>query len=134
MIEINSAYIGYFTGLLTGGADDDDMVLKYWNIDCNDESTIKAIISEMIKPYYEGNYSAVFKFKAKTSLSYYLTTNRIDFSEEFNSKLIPFDHPDDAKLFYIWIWEVLFENEDYIIEDVSLYKEIQDYNEPLQYL
>jgi len=67
-------------------------------------------------------------------LVYFLTTNRIDYGYIYNSSLIAFDHTTDARAFFLWMWEVLFPNEDYHIDDVKKYSEIQDVNEENSYL
>ena len=117
---------------LGGTGDNNEEILKYKNFDSNDETKSKLIISEKIKPYYD-NSPALYKNAVKRALSYFLTTNRINFGRLYDSCLIAFDHPADARDFFLWIWEILFPNEDYRIKDIENYKEIEDINELKRY-
>ncbi|OCX50843.1 hypothetical protein BEL04_19135 [Mucilaginibacter sp. PPCGB 2223] len=129
MKVINLSYLYYLTAPLVGGADDDEMVKHYWDIDHNDENTIKEVIKSVVKPFFETNYSLLFRETVKETLAYHLSANKIDFAGLFNGQLHPFDHPTNPKLFYVWIWEVLFDGESYGILNLDEYSEKDDPNE-----
>lgn len=131
MKTVNAAFIEYLFVPLTGGADDDEITQKYYDVDSNDEIIMKAIIKSALKPEFEKN-SLPFKEALKKTLSYYLTTNKIDFGRVFDSNLLPFDSPTNPKDFFIWIWEIFFGEEDYVMKDAKDYVENNDLYEPLR--
>lgn len=116
-----------------GTGDVDEECLKYQNLDSNDEGQVKKVIMERIYPYYYGS-SASYQKSVRISLSYFLTTNRLNYGRLFDSCLIAFDHPVDSRDFFLWIWECLFPNENYRMKNVKDYQEIEDLDEPLLYL
>jgi hypothetical protein len=93
---VNALFLDYLTAPLNGGADDDEMVTFYFNVEVNDQEVMKNFIKEIIKPYVE-KYSEAFLMRMKESLSYHLSNNKIDFERLFNSNLLPFDHPREAR-------------------------------------
>lgn len=117
---------------LAGSADLDEKIEEYRNVDSDNPITVKEIIAATIKPWYE-NRSEEYKAIAKRSLSYFLTTNRINYGYIYDSCLIAFDHPTDARDFFVWIWEMLFPEETYRLKDVKHYVEIDDINEGTKY-
>ena len=119
-------------GPLGGTADLDDAVFRYRDINSDDEQVIKEIISESIKPYFDAR-SKGYQDSVKLNLSYYLSTKKIDFGRLYDSCLIAFDHSSKPVNFFIWIWEVLFPNEDYYVIDDGSYIEVEDINEPRSY-
>lgn len=131
MHKVNPSFLSYMLSPLTGGADIDEEVTKYNNIIPNNEAEVKEIIEVVLKPFFE-SAPMEFRHEAKKSLSYYLTTDKIDFERTFNSNLMPFDHPTIAKQFFLWLWEVLFNDESYDIKNIETYIEINDINEPLR--
>jgi len=132
MTAVNSAFLNYLTSPLNGGADDDEMVKKYWDIDSNDPITMKNIIKMVLKPVFD-MHTQMFRQKAKESLGFYLATGKIDFEKVYNAPLLPIDTPNDPKLFYTWIWEIFFENEDYKPYGTNDYFELYNINEPLEF-
>ena len=127
--KVNLVFLSYLMGPLTGGADDDKMVFKYMHVDPNDEASIKQIIGSEMLPTFNGR-SEIFKNKIKLALSYVLSTDK-NMGGEFDSNLMPFDHPDNPNLFYKWIWEIFFQNEKFEWINTSEYEEIEDLEEPL---
>jgi len=130
MKPVNSAFFHYLTAALTGGADDDDLSQKYFDVDPNNPDIIKKIIADVFAPYF-GNYSLTFKNKAKDCLGFYLSTGKIDFENEFNANLLPIDTPTNCKLFYTWVWDAFFPNEGFEHYSTNDYFEFYDINEPL---
>ena len=118
---------------LGGSADmDDEKSLKWVRIDGNNKVEVKKIILDEIKPFYDSR-SEEHKNSMKRSLSYFLTANQVDFGELYDSCLIAFDHPKNARDFFLWIWETLFPIEDFSITDISNYIEMDDINESGRY-
>lgn len=117
---------------LGGTGDIDEKIYQYRNFDNNNEIGVKKIIMQEIKPYYEKAPDA-YKTSLKRSLSYFLTTDRIDFGRLYDSCLIAFNHPTNPKDFFVWIWQELFIGEDYYMEIPNNNIEIDDPQEPYQY-
>lgn len=128
MQTVNWYIINDLLNPLGGSGDLDEKIYQYQNVNKNNKVEIKKIITDEIKPYYEES-SEAYKISAKRSLSYFLTTNRLNFGRLYDSCLIAFDHPDDARLFFLWIWEILFPNEDYYMENTQNITEIEDIDE-----
>jgi len=97
----------------------DECEKVFFQLDPNDENEIKYIIKYNLFIYFllkNKEYQEAFK----SSLSYYLTTESVDFEACFDNGMPSVDTPEDSKLFYTWIWEVFFENETYVIENHDL--------------
>ena len=123
-------FVGKFLDPLVGGADDDDMVRHYENYDPNDEQRMRQIIRREIYVRFSG-WNTRGKRIGKETLRYALTTRESNYFERtFNSVLPPFPPPDDARLFFVWIWEELFGPEAYEIKDLSGYVENNDLHAP----
>jgi len=114
---------------MNGEADDDEMVKKYWDLNPNNESAVKSIVRSRLLPEYN-NRSLLFRDKIKMALSYALSSGK-NLGGEFDSNLLPFDHPDDPNLFYKWIWEVFFPDENFELSNIDDFEEVEDLNEPL---
>jgi len=108
----------------------DDMYEKYKDVNPNDSNQIKLIIASILKPYFE-HRPEKYKIAAKLALAYYLTTKKTDFGSIYDSCLVVFEHPDNPRDFFVWIWEVFFPKENFNIIEVNEYKEIDDIKEPL---
>jgi hypothetical protein len=104
-------------GPLAGLADDDEEACKYAILDANDECQVKPIIERLISPHF-----LVLEPKrreaVKTALKYYLSKPDAQFDRVFDSLLPPFSAPDNARNFFVWIWEVLFDGEDYQLDNL----------------
>ena len=114
---------------LVGMADVDEQVEFYQAINPDSEEEMKRTILDVLKPHFDA-LSQVKKERCKLTLSYYLTTSKIDFERIFDSYLLPFDPPSPVELFFVWLWETLFENEDYTLESPEQFIEKEDIDEP----
>lgn len=130
MKTVNPYFLNKLLSPITGIADDDEVVMYYQNMNLN-EVQYRIIIREQLKPYFDG-CSEIVKQKSKLTLSYYLSKNDYDFEDVFESCLPPFDPPENARDFFVWLWEELFGNEDYKISDLESFKEVPDVYEPNQ--
>jgi hypothetical protein len=126
---VNRNFIDSILSPLIGSGDIDEEMDSYKNINPNSETEVKNIISNTIKPEFEKN-STDFKKIARETLAFYLTTEKIDFGRLYNSLLIAFDHPDNPKVFFIWVWQILFNNEQYQLDNWEDFKEVNDPREP----
>jgi hypothetical protein len=74
------------------------------------EQVIKQIYESDLKP----NYSLLdprLQSACKLSLQYVLKASDFNYRNEFNSMLLPFACPDEPRQAFLWLWEVLFPNE-----------------------
>lgn len=130
MKQVNKHFLNYIITPLIGSADDDEMVDQYSDLDPNNESAVKAVLDQTVKADFFSR-SENFIAQSKLALSYYLTTDKIDFGLFFNSLLIAFDHPDNPKDFFVWVWQVLFGEEKYVLKDWKEYTKYDNWEEPL---
>ena len=129
MKTVNKYILGDFLVPLGGTADYDSPSTAYLHfVDPNNENEVKDVILNEIKPHYEGRPQGL-REQMKLALSYYLTTNNIDFESIYYSFLIILQPPSNAKNFFLWIWDVLFPGENYQMADTDQYVEIDDSSE-----
>lgn len=112
VIIINSDLLDLFLAPITGLGDDNESVEYYRKLKIQDKNDYKKIINEIIVEEFE-ELNEQQKLNAKLVLSYYLTSNAIDFERVFESVLPPFDPPYPVRNFFLWIWECIFLNESY---------------------
>ncbi|WP_130615774.1 hypothetical protein [Cohnella abietis] len=98
-------------------------------MDFSDETQYKIIINELFVEYFQ-SLSKENKSKAKLALSYYLSRSELDLERLFDSCLPPFDPPKNARDFFVWLWEALFNDEYYTIDPNEVYKIVKDVHEP----
>ena len=113
---VNYYFLIQLIGPLTGLADAPELFKEYEGMTPDSEEDVKQMIVEVLQPHFD-LLSQVIKDKGKLALSYYLTTSKIDFEYIFASELLPFYPPSPPKLFFVWLWEVLFEGEDYMMKN-----------------
>lgn len=128
MKTVNSSLFIELLEPLVGMADVDEQVEFYRAVNPDSKEEMKKIILDILKPHFDALHQAK-KERCKLTLSYYLTTSKIDFGKIFDSYLLPFDSPSPAKVFFVWLWEVLFENEDYILKRAEHFVEKEDIDE-----
>ena len=129
MKTVNPYFLNDLMSPITGLADDDNAIKYYSNLNINTEEKFRSIIKDLFLPYYE-NLDHTKKQKSKLALSYYLSKADYDFERVFESCLPPFDPPSNARNFFLWLWEELFNGEDYLIKDLKSYKVVLDIHEP----
>ncbi len=116
MFVIRTDLLDIFVEPLIGLADDDVQVYKYMMINPKTQEEYKKIIRENLKEFFEQNEDKK-KTLAKLALRYYLSNSTIDFERVFYSNLIPFEAPIPAINFFLWIWQELFGNEAYDLNE-----------------
>lgn len=129
LVSVNLYFITDLLSPITGLADDDEAVEKYRDIDTSVDNDYRKIIRKEIRTYYD-YLNSEKKDKVKRALNYYLATSEIDFERLIESCLPPFDPPKDARDFFVWVWEELFEGETYQITNKADYVINSDVNEP----
>lgn len=131
MKTINIGYIHYLQIAYVGTveadfASDDCHFPSAW--DSNSETMVKSMIRGLVLPHYESS-CPVTKSGIKISLMFILTRcsmNDPKYSSKFFAWLIEdamaiFPPPDPAEKFFIWVWEVLFPNESYLLPNSDDY-------------
>jgi len=132
MKTVNPFLLHELLAPITGLADDAVAVEAYSRLDTNDERQIKEVIRRELKPYYCSLNEQVRK-RAKFALSYYLSKPSADFARVFESCLPPFDPPDDARQFFVWLWEEFFPTECFELQTLREIKEVANIHEPNRY-
>ena len=127
-LHVNRNILDAVLSQLAGGADIDEDVERFGDINPNDKKQIKEIIALEILPDFQKS-STGYKNLLKQTLSYYLTTGSLDFERLFNLLLIAFDPPTPAVEFFIWLWEELFPNENYNLKNWQEFVEGDDLKE-----
>lgn len=117
---------------LVGLADDDKAVEAYRSLDPNDPAQVRQVIRRELVPHF-AELTDAGKERIRSTLSYYLSVPAINFEDVFESSLPPFDPPDDARLFYLWLWEELFPGESYDFGDPQGVKVVDDLYETYRY-
>lgn len=119
---VNRYFIDDILSPIVGLADSESDLHLFGEIDTSSELELKKFFRDIIKPTFDFKKEKV-KYISKNSLSYYLKTNKINFESLFYSCLLPLEPPKDFKLFFIFLWEVLFPNQSF--DDIS----IEDFHE-----
>jgi hypothetical protein len=132
MINVNKYFLEDILSPIVGGADMDDF-LYLQCIDSNDEHKMKELITEFILPYYK-KATDKYKQSVKNTMMYYLTTEKIDFERIIESNLLPFDTPLKPVNLYIFIWKVLFPQENFYCFQLKNFVEKHDQYEPVRLL
>jgi hypothetical protein len=126
---VNPFFLSTLIGPLIGLADDDEVAARYKDLDPDDEASVRAIIRELLVPYY-ATLGPLTKERARVALNYYLCKPSISFQRVLDSNLIPFDAPKDARLFFFWLWQELFPNEELDRSVLAETEEVHDIDEP----
>ena len=101
-------------------SDEEDTNLRQ-QIDPNNELDVKKIFKEWLVPIYK-RWGTSTKLKLKESLRYLLNSNDDDlFDLVAGGNEPPFEFPEPLINYFIWLWEVLFGNESYRIENLDEY-------------
>ena len=113
----NYFYLDYLLGSLNVLTPDEES--RVGHVDPNDEIGVRSVIVEFIRPEFE-RLSDDSKTRIKTSLQYFLTTQKAPFLDIIRSQQdSPLDRPDQPILFFKWIWAELFPGESYLVGDLN---------------
>jgi hypothetical protein len=116
---------------LAGDADNDEQTNLFASLDVNNEFEMKEVIRKYLLPDFNQS-SKVYQDQTKLSLAYFLITEKLDFERIMQSLLLPFDPSHHGKKWFVWIWEVLFNEEECSLPDTSKYKVVNDIYEPIR--
>ncbi len=106
---MNCDLLFYLFNDFIGGADDDNMSMKFLYLDLNNDDSLHKFIQYEIKPSFETRFSSEQKEALYTLLSK-LESNEIDLSiNEIDNQLFPFEIPNNLHNFYKSIKSCLFE-------------------------
>ncbi len=102
----------------------------------NDEQTMRQLIRDLCVPYYR-SASENFRMHVKESLRWMLSGGfekenpgywQSGFEKLFDDPETVLPMPDNPRNFYLWLWEELFCDEPWQIEDWSQYEYVPDFN------
>lgn len=128
-VDVNPSFVDSLLDPLIGLADDDDAVEYYWDLNPNDETAVRSIIRETLRPEFE-RWDDKSRAKAKLALQYMLSFRREWCESIWNNGLIPFDAPDNPCLFFEWLWRELFGDEPYELNDKKAFNVVPDIHAP----
>lgn len=133
MTTVNLQFIDALLGPLVGSADDDAQRDRYRNVNADNEYHVKAVIAETIKPRLD-NRPWRYRTAARNALAYALLQPDFDFATVYANNRIAFPPPLTARLFFVWLWEILFLEEPLRLDPEYRQAPItRDFNEPLQW-
>ena len=121
MKPVNFFYVTEALMPLAGGADLDDEIERYRDFDSNDEAAVRTVIRTRIIPYLKSTDEGTQEW-FRHSLEYYLASKDVDFGSLFSAYLVAIYPPDDARCFFVWIWEELT-GRKYEPVDLAAYQE-----------
>ena len=125
---VNGFFLDALLDPLCGLGDSETAVLKYADLNPNDEESVRSVIRNLIVPATR-KLSEKKKEQVRLACQYYLTKGGINFNRVFESILPPFGPPDDVRKFFEWTWEECFPDESYILSNLEEYEEHHDANE-----
>ncbi|RZK32258.1 MAG: hypothetical protein EOO61_17085 [Hymenobacter sp.] len=100
-------------------------------INFNDEAEAKGFFQQRILENFE-RYGPKSKIMCRNALQYVLCTSASPYSfpDLFPYGELPVEAPDDTKLFFSWLWQILFSNERIPKCDEDEFIINNDYNAP----
>jgi hypothetical protein len=129
MKRVNPNLIAVLVRPLWGLADDEAEVVTYRSLSPDDERAYRAIIRERLKPAFD-RFKERDRAECKISLGYYLSKPDFRFDRIMDSNLLPFDPPTEPRNLFLWFWEECFGSENYIVDDLNDYTEVDDIYQP----
>jgi len=99
--------------------DMDEILNIFDDLDVNNEEQMKMVIRYflLVNYYFQTNeYQVIFK----NSLRFCLNTQKCDFYTIFERGMPAFELTYPHQDFFIWIWEVFYKYEDFMIESEDL--------------
>lgn len=111
MLTVYPESIIYLFAPLVGMADEGMGVDRALNPAIVSEETVKQIYECEVKPYFlclDPRLQTV----CKHALAHLINADNVNFANEFHSMLLPFRCPDEPKDAFVWLWDVLFPNEE----------------------
>lgn len=122
------ASVGILVGILTE-LSNPNLEQKYPydpKYDINNPSLYKRVFGEQIKPFFE-RLLPEQQIIVKRTFMYFLTTKNAPFEDILSGlQETPLPIPDEAHQYFIWLWDVLFPNEDYLLQDTSNWRVLRD--------
>lgn len=129
MRQVNIHFVTALLDPLVGGADDDAEVARYRRLDPDNEKDVRDVIRNRLKPHFE-RFDEASKEMATRSLQYFLSKGHTDLARLYDSCLLPIAAPSDPRRFFVWLWEELFGNLPFRVENLSQFQENNDIHGP----
>jgi hypothetical protein len=119
---------GYFVASLLGpisAMSDEERDDAHKRVDPNDSVAVKRLIATVLKPEFD-RYDERSQVLLRENLSYFLTVGIDHWNHLYESSMPPIDPPDDPQRFFLWLWEVLFHDQSYLMSDTSDVEAVND--------
>jgi hypothetical protein len=117
---LNKYWLDYLWGVpVAGGADIDDNPLEDLNPD--NPADVAHLVANYLRPLFDGRHP-LQQMRLKETFRYALNTfSESELEHDLDSILPPFRTPDDIRTFYERIWQAMFGDEPWRIEDFINY-------------
>ncbi len=109
--RVNTRFVGALIRPWWGLRDDDEVAEQYDAYDPNDEAEMRALIGRDLVPAFR-RWDADSQEEAKLALRFLLSFRRERLGDIFYGVLPPLPPPDDPAVFFEWLWQELFGDED----------------------
>lgn len=114
---------------LGGRADDDAYIDLFQSLNSNDEAAMREMIRERFVPSAKSFHPRI-RDRVLLTYRYYLTRPYEGWGELFDSNLLPFEHPNDARSFFLWLFQECFPGEEWLLPHWESYERKDDIDEP----
>lgn len=129
MSQANIHFITALLDPLVGAADDDQEVVRYRDVDADDEAQIRQVVRDRLLPHLQ-RFDADNRCLAERSLRYFLSKEGTDFTRLYDASLLPIAAPSNARQFFVWLCEELFGKEPAVPLDLGEIRENNDIHGP----
>ena len=109
----------------------DEEVDNLSTLNLNDEFETKIFFQQRVVDNFK-QYGIVSRDVCRNSLQYILcvSSHKYNFSDLFPYGELPVEQPNNINLFFTWLWQTLFSNEDINECDENQFVVMNNYNEP----
>ena len=121
MIEVNLDLINSLICTIATLNISDEEVAELSEIDPNNEQQVRAVFRQYLTPRFS-DFGPRSKVRLKESLKYLLNCKDGKLLDYVSGEEPPFYLPDPPIKYFIWLWEELFDKENYLVTDLSQYK------------
>jgi len=114
---------------LGGLADDDAYIGTFDWLNPNDEAAMRGLIREHFVTSANTMHPRI-RERVLLTYRYFLSKPYDDWGDLFDSNLFPFEHPDDPRDFFLWLFQECFPTEAWLLPNWETYELKVDIDEP----